>query len=144
MLRVTADTNIYVSALNFGGKPERLLRLAEAGKIQLVTSDAILTELAKTLRGEKFAWPEPEIEKALRQISRIAERVQPTATLDIIKAKPSDNRILECAEAGNADYIVTGDTRHILPLGNFRGKPIVKVADFLRQLEGQANQPQRS
>lgn len=55
MLRVTVDTNIYVSALNFGGNPERLLRLAEAGKIQVVISDAILTELAKTLRGQKFA-----------------------------------------------------------------------------------------
>lgn len=144
MPRVTADTNIYVSALNFGGKPEHLLRLAEAGKIQLVISDDILTELARTLRGKKFAWPEPEIEKALWQISRIAERVQPTQTIDIITAKPSDNRILECAEAGNADCIVTGDTRHILPLGSFRGKPIVKVADFLRQFEGPSNQPQRS
>ena len=135
MLRVTADTNIYVSALNFGGKPERLLRLAEAGKIQLVISDHILTEIANTLRGEKFAWPEPEIEKAIRQLSRIAELVEPTEILDVIKAKTSDNRILECAAAAKADYIVTGDTRHILPLGSFRGKPITKVADFLRQLE---------
>jgi len=140
VLRVTADTNIYVSALHFGGKPERLLRLAEAGKIQLVISDHILMELEKTLRGEKFAWPEPELEKALRQLSRITERVSPTHTLDIITAKPSDNRILECAEAGHADYIVTGDTRHILPLGSFAGKPIMKVADFLQQLEGQTGQ----
>ncbi len=105
MLRVTVDTNIYVSALHFGGKPERLLRLAEAGEIQLMISDAILTEIAKTLRGEKFTWPEPEIEKALRQISRLSENVQQhKETLDIIKAKPSDNRILECAKAENADY----------------------------------------
>lgn len=139
MLRVTADTNVYVSALHFGGKPERLLRLAEAGEIQLVVSDHILREVEKTLRGDKFAWPEPRIEKALRQLSRIAEHVQPTQTLDIIKAKPSDNRILECAQAGNADYIVTGDKRHILPLRSFQGTPILTVADFLRQLEGEAS-----
>ncbi len=59
MLRVTADTNIYISALNFGGLPERFLRLAEAGRIQLLTSDAIIVEVAKTLRGDKFAWLEP-------------------------------------------------------------------------------------
>ena len=55
MLRVVADTNIYISALNFGGPPERLLRLAEAGAIQLLVSDDIIEEVAKTLRGEKFA-----------------------------------------------------------------------------------------
>ncbi|MBV8476507.1 MAG: PIN domain-containing protein [Acidobacteriaceae bacterium] len=52
MLRVVADTNIYISALNFGGTPERLLRLAEAGSIQLVISNDIGEEVAKTLRGE--------------------------------------------------------------------------------------------
>jgi predicted nucleic acid-binding protein len=39
VLRVAPDTNIYVSALNFGGVPEPLLRVAEAGIIQVVTSD---------------------------------------------------------------------------------------------------------
>jgi uncharacterized protein len=48
-LRVTADTNVYISALNFGGMPERLLRLAKAGAIQLVISDAILAEVGKVL-----------------------------------------------------------------------------------------------
>jgi len=132
VLRVTADTNVYVSALNFGGMPERFLRLAESGSIQLVTSDVILAEVAKTLSGDKFAWPKPEIERALRQLSRIADCVKPVHSVDIIKVDPSDNRILECAEAGNADYIVTGDKRHILPLGSYAGIPIVKLAEFLR------------
>lgn len=60
MLRVTAGTNIYISALDFGGLPERFLRLAEAGGIQLVMSDAILAEVGKVLRGDKVAWPEEE------------------------------------------------------------------------------------
>lgn len=140
MPRVVADTNIYISALNFGGPPERLLRLAEAGGIQLVISNDIIEEVAKTLRGEKFAWPEPEIEKAMRQLSRITERVQPTHRLNIITADPDDNRILECADAGAVDYIISGDTRHVLPLGQHGGIPIMKVADFLRQLGGEASQ----
>lgn len=138
MLRVVADTNIYISALNFGGTPERLLRLAEAGDIQLVTSSDIIEEVAKTLRGDKFAWPEPEIDKALRQLSRIAERVQPTRRLDIITADVSDNRILECADAGNADFIVSGDD-HLLQLKQHGSAPILKVAQFLRQLQGEAS-----
>jgi putative PIN family toxin of toxin-antitoxin system len=113
--------------------PERFLRLAESGGIRLVTSDDTLTEVAKTLRGDKFAWPEPEIDRAVQQLCRIAERVKPAHEVDVIKVDPSDNRILECAEAGKADYIVTGDKRHILPL-NYAGIPIVLVTDFLRHI----------
>lgn len=120
MLRVTADTNIYISALNFGGIPRRFLRLAEAGGIQLLTSDDIIAEVATVLRRDKFAWPEQEIDKALRQLSRFTVPVRPTHTLDIITADPPDNRILECAEAGRADYIVTGD-HHLLRLRQYGG-----------------------
>ena len=72
----------------------------------------------ETLRGHKFVWPGPEITKALQQLPCICERVQPTQTLDIMKTYPSANRILECAEAGKADCIVTGDKKHLLAVGN--------------------------
>lgn len=55
--RVVADTDIYVSALNFGGPPERLLRLAEAVGIQLVISDGIIAEVTKTLRANGMKMP---------------------------------------------------------------------------------------
>jgi predicted nucleic acid-binding protein len=42
--------------------------------------------------------------------------------------------ILECALAAEADYIVSGDKRHLLPLRQFRGIPIVSPPDFLRRL----------
>lgn len=118
MLRVTADTNLYISALNFGGKPEQLLRLAKARLIQLVISDAILAEMAKVLRGEKFSWPELEIQKAQQEITAMCEMVQPTERLSIITEDPSDNRILECAAAGQVDCIVSGDG-HLLKLEVF-------------------------
>jgi len=76
VLRVAPDTNIYVSALNFGGVPERFLRIAEAGIIQVVTSDAILAELTNVLRGQKLLWPEGEIRKALLP-ARALRRARP-------------------------------------------------------------------
>lgn len=118
--------------------PERLLRLAEAGGIRLVTSDAIMAEVERVLRGDKFAWPQEEAQRALRQLTRITERVYPTHTLAIITADPADNRILECADAGMADYIVSGDA-HLLRLKQHGKALIVKVADFLSQLQGQAS-----
>ena len=118
MLRVTADTNIYISAFNLAGKPEQFVGLAEAGAFALFSSDAILAEVGKVLRGEKFAWPEAEIEKEQQELLRITQRVQPTETLHIITADPPDNRILECAAAAQADCIVSGD-KHLLRLKRF-------------------------
>ena len=140
MLRVTADTNVYISALTFGGMPERLLRSAKAGAIQRVVSEAILAEVGKVLRGDKFRWPEAEIKKAQQEVASVSERVEPTETLHIITADPA---ILECAVAAEADYIVTGDN-HLLRLKQFRNRSIVKVADFLDLLtRRQAGPPGR-
>ncbi len=73
MLRVTADTNLIISGLNFSGNPRRILNLAESGVIRLAVSEAILSEVERVLRRDKFGWPENEIERAVRQISRFAQ-----------------------------------------------------------------------
>ena len=134
MSSATADTNIYVSALQFGGAPQRFLDCAAAGDFRLDISDAILHETLRVLR-DKFDWPEADLREAEGLLAACTRRVAPTQTLDIIKADPSDNRILECAAAAKSDVIVTGDKRHILPLGSYGGIPIVMVAEFMRGLE---------
>ena len=53
MIRGTADSNIYISALHFGGPPDRLLDLARTGVIELTISDDILAEVTRVLR-DKF------------------------------------------------------------------------------------------
>jgi uncharacterized protein len=65
VLRVTADTNIFISGLNFAGIPRQVLNLAESGAIRMVVSDDILDEVRRVLRREKFAWPEAKIDSAL-------------------------------------------------------------------------------
>jgi predicted nucleic acid-binding protein len=63
----------------------------------------------------------------------VAEIIGPTITLPIIKDDPSDDRILECAVAGQADLIVSGD-HHLTNLKSFRGIGIIRPADLLRTL----------
>jgi uncharacterized protein len=130
VLRVTADTNIFISGLNFAGIPRQILNLAESGAIRLAVSDEILEEVTHVLRREKFGWPEVEIDRALTQISRFTEHVEAKQRIDAIAEDPTDDRILECAVASRSEYLVTGD-HHLLKLGRFGGTKIVKPADFL-------------
>ena len=129
MKRVVADTNILVSALQFGGKPKQLLDLAADGQIDLATSEAILAEAARVL-GNKFNRTPEWLVEADRQLRVIARIVEPRESLQVIEADPTDDRILECAIAANAEALVSGDT-HLLSLGSFRGVPIQRVAVFL-------------
>lgn len=67
MIRVVLDTNVYVSALVFGGKPAAVLQLAQAGGFQLVASEMIKAELVETLRA-KFGWSAPAAERVCREL----------------------------------------------------------------------------
>lgn len=130
MVGVTADTNIYISALIFAGLPRQLLLPAEDGRIRLYISEAIHQELRRVLHG-KFAWSEREIDETSRQLAGCTELVRPSETLDVIKDDPDDNRVLECAVAAGSRFIVSGDN-DLLRLGQFRNIRIVKVADFMK------------
>jgi len=73
VLRVTADTNVIISGLNFSGNPRHVLEMAEDGAIHLAVSDAILDEVERVLRRDKFGWPEEEIDKAIRYLSKFVK-----------------------------------------------------------------------
>jgi len=135
VLRITADTNVIVSGLNFRGNPRRMLAAAEAGAIRLCVSPAILAEVADVLQREKFGWDVADAKEATDWISQISDNVAPTQPVDVIKDDPSDNRILECAAAARSRYVISGD-KHLLRLKSFEGKPIVTVAEFLAILQG--------
>ena len=61
-----------------------------------------------------------------------SEMVKPAKRLRVIDYEP-DNRILECAEAGQADFIISGDRKHLLKLGQYKKIKIVDTASFIRQ-----------
>lgn len=134
MIGVTADTNIYVSALVFAGVPRQFLKEVAAGRFQLAISDAILTELRGVLR-DKFTWTEAEIAEALSLLASCTTLVHPTQTLDVVPDDPDDNRVVECAVAAGSRFIVTGDS-DLLRLGSYGNIRILKAADFLKLVEG--------
>lgn len=129
--RAVLDTNIFLSALMFSGPPEVLVRAARVGRIQLVTSPQILAELAMILK-RKFAWFDEDVIEAVITVVRHADMVKPRQKLAILDDEP-DNRILEYAVEGNADYIVSGD-HHLLRLRRLGRIAILGASELLSKL----------
>jgi uncharacterized protein len=105
--------------------------LARRGVVKLHVSTFIMDEVARVL-SEKFGWEEDRVGRAVAQVRRVAAGVhEPDESVSLIEDDPTDNRILECALAADARFIFTGDKKHLLPLGSFRGVSIVGLRDFL-------------
>lgn len=131
-LRVVFDTNVYISAFIYPeGVPFRIWQQAVKGRFVLLVSPAIMREIAKVLR--RFQWPEREIVRNLKLVAKVAQIVAPTVAVRVVSEDETDNRILECAVAGEADLVVSGD-RHLLRLKSFEGIGIVRPVDFQRTL----------
>ncbi|MBM3747235.1 MAG: putative toxin-antitoxin system toxin component, PIN family [Acidobacteria bacterium] len=130
MIRAVADTNVYISAFNFGGMPLRILRLAQDGAFILCLSPPILEETREVLR-LRFGWSEAETRRALDPILEVARVTEPNVRVAVAE-DPDDNRILECAQEAGAQFIVTGD-HHLLRLKRFQGAEIVTPRAFLER-----------
>lgn len=126
--KVVLDTNVYISAYGFGGKPAQVMRAAILGELELVTSPAILIEVADKLESV-LHFDREHTTEVVQQIARVATVVRPVRRLAVV-ADDADNRILEAALESQADIIVSGD-RHLLDLGECQGIRVMRVAEFL-------------
>ena len=127
--RVVLDTNIFISAILYGGNPRKVVELAIFEDVEVYISLQLVDELRRVLR-DKFTLGSVEIDKIISEIKDFAEIVTPRVTLQVVEKDPPDDRVLECAVAAKADFIISGD-KHLLDLGNFREIKIVGPAEFL-------------
>ena len=130
-MKLVLDTNVLVSAIVFGGLPRKVFELAIEGRVHLLISEPILTELKSVLQRPKFNFPFAAVQQIVTELINLGEMVYPTEALAVIKRDPADNRILECAVTGSADYIVSGDD-DILTLREFEGIVIVSPAAIMK------------
>ena len=133
MRRVTADSNILISALRYDGKPLTLLELALDGRFELFISDEILEETLGVLR-DKFKRAPEELSGDRAYIEACTVRVVPTERLHVVPDDEDDNRVLECAVAGECECVVTGDG-DLLRMGSYEGIRILRVGEFLERLK---------
>ena len=135
MIRAVVDTNVYISAVMFGGLPGALLDLILLRSFDTLISPVLLDELDEKLR-LKFRVSSSDAAVIRKRINDVARLVNPEESLHVIRDDSDDDRVLECAVASQADYIITGD-KLLLALGSSRHIDIVHIRQFMDLLEPQ-------
>jgi hypothetical protein len=135
MIRAVLDANVFVSALlSPRGFPSKILAAWHAERFHLVISPAILEEISRVFHYPKIAlrhrWPEEKIRVFIEDLAHLAILTLGEPTLNVIAEDPSDNRYLECAVEGDAEYIVSGD-QHLLRLATYQKIRILTPREFL-------------
>lgn len=130
---VVLDTNILVSAFGWEGPERRVYRLARDGPLRAATSPELLAELARVLSYPKFGLDSAEIDAITREVKSASTVVAPARKIEAVPADPPDDRVLECAVAADAEWIVSGD-QHLLTLESFEDISIVRAVTLLEQL----------
>lgn len=132
MIRAVLDTNIIISSIFWKGNPHEAVRRGILGGYKLVASAAIIDEITNKLRN-KFQFPEKAIQDLVSVLLTYGHIVEPISKFDAVRDK-TDNKVLECAFDGKADFIVTGDP-DLLILKEFKGIKIVTVKEFLESIK---------
>ncbi|MCJ7621877.1 MAG: putative toxin-antitoxin system toxin component, PIN family [Anaerolineaceae bacterium] len=132
------DTNVIISALlSPKGSPAKVIDLWEAEAFDIATSKQLLNELARALEYKRvkkyFKQPQEKINALLKRFRTVGVMVDQQFELNVIVDDPDDNRVLECAVAANASYIISGDD-HLLDLEKYREIVILTPAGFLKLL----------
>ena len=136
-MRVVIDTNIVVSGvLTRRGNESRILNLAVDQKFTLIVSETILGEYDEVLHRPELKLSSEEVARVLAAVRRVSERVEPSEAVTALKDE-DDNRFLECAEAGAADYLVTGNKRHFP--AKWKNTRVVNARQFLESVSPDAD-----
>ena len=135
-MRVILDTNVLVSALLVpSGVPGTIYRAWREGGFTLLVSEAQMNELRRTLAKPTLA-ARIRPHNAGRLVNNLRRLAEPIHLLPRVERSPDpdDNFLLATAEAGRADYLVTGDKSGLLSLLRHGGARIVSARAFAELL----------
>lgn len=131
MLKVVIDTNVLVSALlKDNSPPAFILTLLRKRKMSLCLSKAIFEEYRAVINREKFQHIRSAAAPLLLSLKKGALLVEPKIRIAVITADPADNKFLECAQAAQANFLITGNTKHF-SFKQFQDTRIVSPKEFI-------------
>ena len=131
--KVVIDTNIYISAIFWGGKPRKIIDLARDGVIQIFISKEIVDEIEKILK-KKFKLSSDETKIILLDLYTFTFPVNIKKRVQVILEDPDDDKFIYCAITSKAKFIISGD-RHLLTLQEYSGIKILKASEFIQRME---------
>ena len=137
-MKVVFDTNVVASASFWRGPPFDCLTAWAQAKCEAAVSPATLAECLETVEELRDRYPDRRPVEWADALADFATLVFPTDRAAGATSDPGDEMILECALAGEVDYIVSGDKKHLLSLGEFRGIRVVSPARFVRILANES------
>ncbi len=126
--KIIIDANVIISAIIFGGNPEKVLDFIIETPNILYISQKLIDEVFRILE-DKFNFSVREKIKLKMIFEQKAIKIQPQIQINICK-DPKDNYLLELAETCQADYLITGD-KDLLEIGNWKNTKIIKPKDFI-------------
>lgn len=133
--RVVLDTNTLISAMLFSGVASRLLPLWQSRRLEVLVSKPILQEYVRVLAYPKFGLDADEIRGLIEEeLLPFVSTVRVRRRLRVVERDPDDDKFLECAVAGRAKYVVTGD-QDLLVLRSYRGISVVNAATILEAID---------
>ena len=139
-LRLVLDTNVVVAGLLWNGPPRRLIELAiEGDAVELFSSAVLLDELAHTLGYSKFsariATFGTSISALVAQYMALVSLVAPVSVPRVVVNDADGDHVIAAAVAARTELIVTGDRKHLLPIGSHQGIAIVTAHEVLDRLD---------
>lgn len=142
-MRVVLDTNIVISRyLSPSGPPAHIFQYWEQGAFTLLVSEPILLEYDKVFSyphiNNKLRLSAEEIAKITEGFATFGELVAPKQRLRVVEADPDDDMLIECAVEGKADYLVSGNKKHLTEMKEYQGIQILTPAQFVLILEREA------
>lgn len=136
MIKAVIDTNILVSGIiSPKASPAKIISFWQQRKFILITSEEIINELKEVLSYPRifksYNLNIKTVDRYLKMFKAFAEVCQPKGKIKVIEVDPEDNKFIEAALVGGAEFIVSGD-RHLLGLKHFKGIKIVRAEEFVR------------
>lgn len=129
--KLVLDCNVIISAFLFKNSQPRLALEKAKNCGIILLSESIINELKNVIQRQKFDryLSLTTREELLNDLLEIADKISPSETITDCR-DPKDNKYLELAVSGKAQYIITGD-KDLLILNPFRGIKIIKPDEFL-------------
>ena len=137
-MRAVIDTNVLIAALLWRGPPHALLEQLRAGTMTLVSSPALLAELAEVIGRAKFdailVQSNTSRERALAEVRQLADVVEPLPLAHPVCRDPDDDHVLALALAAKAELIVSGDN-DLRSMKSFENIAIVAPAEAVTMIQ---------